>query len=80
MDLDRLIDRVDGKGRWLRQIKQIQIHASVGSAQPAEYPERPPSSEVIPKDLDLAIREALTKMSWFYLASSERFLKQNPEV
>lgn len=77
-DLDNLIDLV-GKGKWLNQIKHVQIHVLVNSFEPHTYPDRPHPSEVIPKETDLAIREALAKISWFYEESTNRFLKQNPE-
>lgn len=73
-DLDYLIYEINGKREWLSQIKHIQIHASVMHPQPANYSERPP----IPKETDLALREALAKTSWFYVSSTQRFLKQNP--
>jgi hypothetical protein len=76
-DLSRLINGVDGIGEWLKQVKHVQIHASLGWPKPMEYPCRPPSAEVIPKDTDLAIREAIAKMDWFYFESSKRFLAEH---
>lgn len=72
-DIDRLFDAVDGKGKWLSSMKNLQIHASLGNAKPMTYEDRPQLS----KETDLAIREAINKLDWFYLESSNRFLKQN---
>lgn len=77
-DLDYFIGKAGGHDAWLSQIRYVQIHASVIHPEPANYP-RTIYSQRRRLLIDFAIREALAKMTWFYLESSERFLRQHPE-
>lgn len=74
-DLDYLIDSIDGKNKWLENMRNVQIHASILNAEPGNYGKTEEHSE-IPKELDLSIRESLNKLGWFYFESTRRYLAQ----
>src|SRR3989338_10940883 len=71
-DLERLISRIDCVGKWLSQIRNVQIHARVICQEPAQYPDR----SLLSQESVLAITESLAKITWFYVESSRRFLNQ----